>query len=59
MSEKKGSLTLDVRPGERVLIGGEMVEVELLHKSGQHARIKVTAPTDLRIKLLKTPAPMM
>lgn len=56
---EKGSLTLDVRPGERVMIGGEMVEVELLHKSGQHARIKVTAPKDVKIKLLKNLAPMM
>ncbi|MFZ6813542.1 carbon storage regulator [Undibacterium sp. Rencai35W] len=59
MSKEKGSLTLDIRPGERVMIGGELVEVELVHKSGQHARIKVTAPTNVKIELVKKSAPMM
>ena len=53
MSDKKGSLTLDIRPGERVMIGGELVAIELVHKSGQSARLKVTAPTDVKIELLK------
>lgn len=54
MSKEQGSLTLDVRPGERVLIGDQLVEVQLVHKSGQHARIKVTAPKDVKIKLDKS-----
>jgi sRNA-binding carbon storage regulator CsrA len=55
MSDKKGSLTLDIRPGERVMIGGELVELQLVHKSGQSARIKVTASTDVKIELVKNP----
>lgn len=54
MSKEQGSLTLDVRPGERVLIGDQLVELQLVHKSGQHARIKVTAPKDVKIKLEKS-----
>lgn len=53
MSKDRGSLTLDVRPGERVMIGNQLVEIELVHKSGQHARIKFTAPTEVKIELLK------
>lgn len=53
MNKSRGSLTLDVRPGERVLIGDQLVQVELVHKSGQHARIKFTAPTEVKIKLEK------
>lgn len=55
MSDKKGSLTLDIRPGERVMIGGELVELQLVHKSGKSARIKVTASTDVKIELVKNP----
>lgn len=55
MSDKKGSLTLDIRPGERVMIGGELVELQLVHKSGQSARIKFVAATDVKIELVKNP----
>ncbi len=53
MNTSRGSLTLDVRPGERVVIGNQMVEIELVHKSGQQARIRFTAPTEVKIELVK------
>lgn len=56
---KTGILTLDVRPGERLLIGGELVQLELLRKSGQQARIRVSAPTDVKIELIRNDVPMM
>lgn len=45
---KLSSLIIDVRPGERLDVSGS-VTVELLHKSGQLARLRVTAPRDVRI----------
>ena len=45
---KLSSLIIDVRPGESLAISGS-VTVELLHKSGQLARLRVTAPRDVRI----------
>lgn len=44
------SLILDIKPGDRVSIGGNLVTIELLQKSGQLARLKVTAPADVSIK---------
>lgn len=46
--DKLSSLIIDVRPGERLAVSGS-VTVELLHKSGQLARLRVTAPRDVRI----------
>lgn len=46
--KKLTSLIIDVRPGERLDVSGS-VTVELLHKSGQLARLRVTAPHDVRI----------
>lgn len=43
------SLIIDIRQGERLFVDGG-VEVELLHKSGQLARLRVTAPRDVRIR---------
>jgi sRNA-binding carbon storage regulator CsrA len=49
MAESKlSSLIIDVRPGERLAMSGR-VTVELLHKSGQLARLRVTAPRDVQI----------
>lgn len=47
-NKKLSSLIIDVRPGERLAISGS-VTVELLHKSGQLARLRVTAPPDVII----------
>lgn len=46
------TLTLDVRPGESVLLtqSGAQIEVQVVHKSGQLARLKVTAPRDVKIE---------
>lgn len=51
--EESSSLMLDLRPGEVVSIGedGE-VRVQLIHKSGQLARLRVIAPRDLPIQKL-------
>lgn len=55
-------LMLDLRPGEIVSIGDDGgIQVQLVHKSGQLARLRVVAPTKYRIeksgtKELPTPA---
>jgi len=44
------SLIVDVKPGERISFpGADRVSVELLHKSGKAARLRVTAPRDVEI----------
>lgn len=46
------TLTLDVRPGESIQMtrDGALIEVHVVHKSGQLARLKVTAPRDVIIE---------
>lgn len=46
----RACLVLDVKLGDRVLIGGSLVTIELLQKSGQLARLRVTAPTEISVK---------
>ena len=41
-------MKLDLRPGDRVSLAGD-VEVELEHKSGRMAPLKITAPRDVKI----------
>jgi hypothetical protein len=51
MAEDKtetGCMTLDVQVGERVRIGD--VSVELLHKTGRYARMRIRAPRSVPIK---------
>ena len=43
------SLILEVRPGESISIAGQCITIELIQKSGQVARLKVTAPRDMKI----------
>ncbi len=51
MAEEVSSLVLDVRPGESLSIGEEGgVRVQLMRKSGQLARLRVTAPRDVPIQ---------
>lgn len=51
MSEALSHLTVDVRPGESLIISsGQEVSIELVQKSGQLARLRVTAPKDVRIE---------
>lgn len=49
MMSKLSSLIIDVRPGERLALSG-IVTVELVQKSGQLARLRVTAPPEVKIK---------
>lgn len=43
-------LFIDVRPGDRLaIVGDSRVDVELVHKSGQLARLRITAPRNVRI----------
>lgn len=45
------NMTIDVRPGDRLKISsGQEVSIELIQKSGQLARLRVTAPRDVRIE---------
>lgn len=49
MTKKKlDGLTIDMRQGERLEISGPAT-VELLHKSGQLARLRVMASADVKI----------
>jgi len=54
MQQPLSTLTIDVRLGERLAVSG-MEIVELVHKSGQVARLRVTAPRD--VKIVREPAP--
>jgi hypothetical protein len=47
---KNSSLIIEVRPGDSLEIHGGVVTVELVHKSGQLARLRVTAPREVQIK---------
>lgn len=42
------SMIVDMLVGDRVQIGA--VTVEMLHKTGRHARVKIRAPRDVPIK---------
>lgn len=45
------SLIVDVKPGERILFPcADHVSVELIHKSGKSARLRVTAPREVKIE---------
>lgn len=50
MSDTVSQLTIDVRPGEHLLLDGRRIVVELLEKSGKVAKLRVTAPRDVKIE---------
>lgn len=50
MSDGDSQLIIDVRPGEFLIIGGQRIVVELLEKSGKLARLRVTAPPEVKIE---------
>lgn len=50
MSSKPTSMVVDLRPGERIALQGGLVTVELAHKSGQLARLRITAPPEVVIR---------
>ena len=52
MSNKQSpGLVIDLRQGECLSLSG-VATVELLHKSGQAARLRVVAPREVRIEKL-------
>ena len=51
MNAERSNLIVDVRPGDRLTIAaGQDISVELVRKSGQLARLRVTAPKDVKIE---------
>lgn len=54
MKDRRSSLVLDLRPGERLSLAG-IVSVELVKKSGQLSRLRVTAPPEVRIEKERAP----
>jgi len=50
MSKERTTLSLDMRPGESLTIGDTVVQ--FVHKAGQRARVRVTAPRATPIKKL-------
>lgn len=43
-------MDIDVKPGDRILIGGHLVTIEFIKKSGQLARLRVGAPSQVPVK---------
>ena len=54
MTIETSSLTVDVRPGEGLTLSSG-VAIELIQKSGQLARLRVTAPREVKIEKETTP----
>lgn len=48
MSSERSNLVIDLRVGESIAVTGE-ARIELVHKSGQFARLRVIAPREVRI----------
>lgn len=46
------TLTVDVRPGEALELAGALVRIDVVRKSGQVTRLRVTAPREVRIQRL-------
>lgn len=44
---ERTSLIVEIRPGDVIHLGDKIIDVELIQKSGQSARLKVTAPRDV------------
>jgi sRNA-binding carbon storage regulator CsrA len=50
MEKPLSTLIVDVKPGETISFpSADQVSVEFLHKSGKSARLRVTAPRDVKI----------
>lgn len=50
MSADKSCVVVEIRTGECLDIGNGEISVELIKKSGQQARLRIVAPSDLHIK---------
>jgi len=54
------NLTVDVKPGEGLSFsGGGAVLIELVAKSGQRARLRITAPRGTEVKKVPQVVPCM
>lgn len=53
-NKQSPGLVIDLRQGECLSLSG-VATVELLHKSGQAARLRVVAPRDVRIEKVNAP----
>lgn len=53
-SDGRSTLTVDVTVGDQLVIGSVMVE--LLHKSGRNARLRLVAPREIEIRRAPLPA---
>lgn len=49
-STRSTVMHIDVRPGESLELQGGLVTVQLIHKTGQSARLMVTAPREVLIE---------
>lgn len=50
MAGKTTSMVVDLKPGECIALQDGLVTVELVHKSGQLARLRITAPPEVAIR---------
>lgn len=51
--QKESSLMLDVRPGDVVSIDDGRIRLEVEEKSGKLVRLRVIAPREVLVKLIK------
>ena len=58
MSDHPSCIHLDVHVGEAVSLDGGRIRVELEHKSGRLARLKVMAPVEMDVKKVSCMPPM-
>lgn len=57
MDQRVSALTIDLRPGECLQVSGPAV-VELIHKSGHLARLRVKAPREVQITKVPAEKPL-
>lgn len=54
MNKERSSLTVDVRPGESIRLSpGPDVSIELVHKSGQLARLRFDLPREVIVEKIR------
>lgn len=58
MPGERTSMIVEVRPGDVLHVGERAIDVELIQKSGQVARLKVTAPRDVVVEKKRKDAPV-
>lgn len=50
MSGDKSCVVIEIRTGESLDIGNGEISIELIRKSGQQARLRIVAPTKIKIE---------